>query len=437
MRRTALPAWWREWAAPLWIGCNFRAWRRLLVKNRFAVHWTRWHFAVFYTLLSLVHSYLGFWQQLLLGRRVANTPLAEAPVFVLGHWRTGTTLLHELLVLDPRHTGPTSYECLVPHHFLLTEWVARWIGFLVSDHRAMDNMELSFGHPQEDEFIWCMQGLPSPYLTMAFPNRPPQDGAYLDLENLTPDELARWKQTLHRFVQQVHYRRRKRVILKNPPHSCRIKILADMYPQARFVHIVRDPYAVYPSTVHLWQALYRTHGLQRPDFAGLEEYVLSTFTHLYRKLAEGRALVDPARFYEMRYEDLVADPEAELRRLYAHLGLGEFEECAPHLRRYLADHAGYETNRYELSADDRATVTRRWGDVIDHYGYARDGSIDTDRIDDVEPGGTQRGRHGSEQADHQRAEPDDDHRQLRPVDDVDAQDTRHRDRDEVLRAGAD
>src|SRR5262249_9145153 len=159
------------------------------------------------------------------GRRVANTPIADPPIFIIGHWRTGTTLLHELLVLDERHTGPTGYECLAPQHFLLTERFAPYVGFLVSLHRAMDNVDLSVNRPQEDEFVGCMEGLPSPYLTIAFPNRPPQHERYLDLEQLTPRELRAWKRTLLRFVQQVHFLRRKTVILKNPTHSFRIKML--------------------------------------------------------------------------------------------------------------------------------------------------------------------------------------------------------------------
>src|SRR6516225_881278 len=116
-RSSTLLSWWHEWAAPLWIGCSFSAWTRLLIRNRFAVHWSRWHYAVLYTLLSVVHSYLGFWQNVLLGRWVSKTVMAAPPIFIGGHWRAGTTLLHELLVLDERHPGPTNYECLVPHHF--------------------------------------------------------------------------------------------------------------------------------------------------------------------------------------------------------------------------------------------------------------------------------------------------------------------------------
>jgi hypothetical protein len=189
------------------------------------------------------------------------------------------------------------------------------------------------------------------------------------LEQLTSRELEAWKRLLSRFVQQLYFRRRKTVILKNPNHSFRIRVLLDIFPQAKFIHIVRDPYVVYPSSTHLLKALSRVHSLQRPTFEGLDERVLATYVDLYRKVHEGRELVDPSRFYELRYEDLISDPEGQLRRLYEHLRLGDFDRYLPRLRQYLADHLDYETNTYELTAEQRAIVDDRWGEVIHHYGY--------------------------------------------------------------------
>src|SRR5437016_1824027 len=84
---------------------------------------------------------------------------------------------------------------------------------------------------------------------------------------------------------------------------------------------IRDPYAVFPSTVNLSKSLYRTHRMQVPTFAGLDEYVFLTFTHMYTKLEQTRSLVHPSRFYELRYEDLVRDPLGEMQALYDHLKL--------------------------------------------------------------------------------------------------------------------
>jgi hypothetical protein len=360
----------REWAPRFWEGCSLPAWTRLLWGNRFQVNWRYWYIAVIITFVSSIHSVLRLVQQVIYGRRIRKTLISKAPIFIIGHWRTGTTFLHELLILDERHNYPNTYECLEPNHFLLTEGlITRYMRFLMPSHRPMDNMAAGWERPQEDEFALCMLGLPSPYLTVAFPNRGFVFAEYLDLEGLRPRALARWKAGFLRFLRQLTYKNPRRLVLKSPPHSCRIRVLLEMFPDARFVHIVRDPYVVFPSTVNLWKSLYRKHGLQRPTFAGLEEHVFQTFVRLYQRLEEGKKLIDPARFFEIRYEDLIRDPVGQMRRLYEQLDLGDFDRVVPRLEEYLKSISGYETNRYELPEVMRTQIAERWGEVIRRYGY--------------------------------------------------------------------
>jgi hypothetical protein len=364
------PARKREWMPRVWQGCDFFAWLRLLARNRFAVHWSCWYIAAIATVVSFCHTIVRYVQRAMYGRRVARTPIKEAPLFIIGHWRTGTTLLHEMLILDDRHTFPNTYECFEPNHFLLTErLITRLMPFLMPSHRPMDNMAAGWDRPQEDEFALCMMGQPSTYLTIAFPNHGPQYPEYLDLRGLSPRALASWNRDFLRFLKHLNYKDPRRLILKSPPHTTRIPILLELFPDARFVHIVRDPYVVFPSTVNLWKSLYRTHGLQRPTFEGLEEYVFKTFNRLYDGLERDRHLVRSSRFYELRYEDLVRDPTGRMRAMYEQLELGEFEKLLPRLQDYVARSAGYETNRYELTPELRAEITRRWGPVIRKYGY--------------------------------------------------------------------
>src|SRR5438874_971661 len=166
----------REWSAHIWLGCDFFAWMRLLSHNRFAVHLSLLYVAVIVTVVSIFHTLLRWLQREIYGRKLERVTLPEAPLFIIGHWRTGTTLLHEILILDDRHTFPNTYQCLEPNHFLLTErLVTRYLRFLMPPRRPMDNMAAGWDKPQADEFALCMMGQPSPYLTIAFPNRPPQD----------------------------------------------------------------------------------------------------------------------------------------------------------------------------------------------------------------------------------------------------------------------
>jgi hypothetical protein len=303
---------------------------------------------------------------------VARTSVRHAPVYVLGHRRTGTTLLHELLARDPRHAFPTTYDCFAPHHFLLSRpWLPRLLGWLMPSRRPMDNMAAGWDRPQEDEFALCLLGQRSPYERIAFPNRPEAGAGALDLMGLTPGERRGWERAFYRLVQRLtcgHGGRR--LVLKSPPHTCRIPTLLRLFPDARFVHIVRDPYVVYPSTLHLWRVLFAAHGLQRPSWEELPEHVLGSFVLLYERLEEGKRLLGPGRFHELRYEDLVQDPVGRLEELYRGLDLGDFEPARPAALAYLAGLGTYEPNRYLLTGEERRTITSRWGPVIRRYGYS-------------------------------------------------------------------
>jgi hypothetical protein len=356
-----------------WDGMNFSAWARLVRRNRFRLAWQKWYALPMVTGFSLFHSAYRAWQWLLVGWRIKKS-IDCPPLFILGHWRSGTTLLHELLVLDSRHTYPTTYECFAPNHFVITEWTAtRLLGFLLPSRRPMDNMAAGWHRPQEDEFALCNLGLPSPYLTIAFPNEPPQDQEYWTLEEVPPAELTRWKKVFRRFLLEINHRcpAPKRIVLKSPPHTCRLKVLLEMFPDAKFVHIVRDPMVIFPSTVHLWKTLYSTQGMQKPTFAGLEEYVFANLIRMYDRFEADRAQVPAGNFCEMRYEDLVDDPIGEISRVYQTLGLGSFDELLPKLKDFVASNKGYETNKYrELAPELRQQIAQRWRRYAEQYGYA-------------------------------------------------------------------
>ncbi len=360
----------RTWAPRIWQGLDFPAFLRVMGRHRFAVHPFQWHTAAIMVGVSLTHSVMKGVERVAYRREFRKAPVPADPVFIIGHWRTGTTWLHELLRLDPRHTYPSTYQCFDPNHFLLTESLfRRFPTLLMPSKRPMDNMEAGWERPQEDEFALAMMGVPSPYQTIAFPNRTQHDEAYEDVERLPAAQRERWERALVDFLKRVTLARPGRLILKSPTHSFRIRTLLRLFPQARFIHLVRNPYVVYPSTLHLWRSLYHAHGLQRPHFRGLEERVLSTFERLHAAIERDRHLVAPNRFLEVRYEDLVDDPVEQLRQVYHHLELGPIEPALPSVEAQIAEQAGYRTNRYSISDSDRALVTRRWGEVIRRHGY--------------------------------------------------------------------
>jgi omega-hydroxy-beta-dihydromenaquinone-9 sulfotransferase len=360
----------RRWSPRFLQGTDAVTWAKVLWRHRLAIHPKYWYIAGVVSVASTMNMMLRWVQNSMFGDRVARTPITKQPIFVIGHWRTGTTLLHELITQDRQFAYPDFFACFNPNHSLLTEhFFKTYAKWMAPEQRPMDNMAAGWDRPQEDEFALCLLGLPSPYIDLAFPNNPPMYPGSLDLSGLSPSEVARWKRTFVQFLQTLTFRDSRQLVLKSPPHTARIPILLELFPDARFVHIVRDPYVVFPSTINLWNSFSRRHCLQTPTGAGVEEKVLREFRVIYERLEEARPLLKPGRFHELRYEELVKDPVGELRAVYEALELEGFDEARPRVEQYLRLTDGYETNKYAITDEQRVLVSRQWGDVIRQYGY--------------------------------------------------------------------
>ncbi len=363
----------KPWFLRFWDGMTATGWFPLLVRNRLHIAPRRWAMAMLMTFLSLLNFTLGLLQLLFWRRRIARTELKGDPIFVIGHWRSGTTLLHELLVLDERHTYSNTFDCFCPNHFLLTAPLFRpLLRGLLPKQRPMDNMAAGWDCPQEDEFALCNMGMPSPYLTIAFPNHPPQNQEFFELREVSPRQRQRWRNGLLWFLKCLTVRTPRRIVLKSPPHTFRIKVLLEMFPKARFIHIVRNPLVIYPSTINLWKRLYRNDGLQVPTYDGLDEHVFATFTRMYEAFERDRGLIPAGQFCEVRYEDLVVRPLDEMQRVYDELHLMEFEKVRPQMDAYFAKKADYQTNRYQVPPELAAEIRLRWASFFQRYGYGEE-----------------------------------------------------------------
>ena len=359
-----------EWSPHIWNGSDLFAWLRLVTKGRCAVGFKQLHLLPVGLLLNLSHTFLGYAQSHLYRQRLREAPPPKAPLFILGHWRTGTTLLHELLIRDPRHHSPDTYQCFSPCEFLLTQRFAKkYLNWLLPAKRMMDNMPVGWDRPQEDEFALALLGAPSPYNSWAFPNQAKFEPKSLDIDGLPKPQRDLWKRTLLKFVQAISLGDSRRLIMKSPTHTCRIPVLLELFPDARFIYLTRDPYVVFSSTLNLWKTLYRKQGYHTPDYRGLEERVYGTFTHMARRVEATRHLVPPSRFVELKYEELTRDTLGQMRQLYAQLELGDFENIRENLQQYLAANARYEKNKWTLSEAQRTEIRKNWGETIRQWGY--------------------------------------------------------------------
>ena len=334
---------------------------------------------------SILSSVFSAIQDLIFAGRVAASTLEQPPIFIIGHWRTGTTYLHELLSLDDRFTAPTALECFAPSHFLVTGPILRLFSFLLPRKRPMDDVLVGWDSPQEDEFALLNLGLNSPYETLMFPNHRPLREEYLTLSGLSDEQIDAWKSVFLRFLKCINFRSKasarfaggaQRIVLKSPPHTARLQVLRQMFPDAQYIHMVRHPYEIFASTVMLWRALFETQGLQKPRFdplanggPSIEQYVLDTMDVLYGDFFEQSATLQAGQYCQVRYEDLCRAPIAEVERLYAQLGLGQFASLRPRLESHLQQLRGYSPNEHCIAEDYKAEICRRWRWYMESFGY--------------------------------------------------------------------
>lgn len=345
-------------------------WVKRLRDNHFAVAPSCLNRVMAITLHSLQNSVYRRFEQWRYGPKLKDV-VVQSPLFLLGHWHHGTTHLHNLMTVDERFAFANNYQALFPHSFLSTEASAsRLMGFFMPKRRPMDNVEWNLQSPQEDEFALCIASGKSPCMGWVFPQRQEHYDRYLTFQGVSKEEVVCWQEALLLFMKKLTWKYGRPLVLKSPPHTCRIRLLLEMFPHAKFIHIQRNPYPVFPSSKWTFQVNYEMHRLQhsRPDH--MDEWVLRQYRTMYESFFEERKLIPPENLVEVRFEQLEEDPLGELRRLYADLGLPDFGLVEPAIQRYVDSIAGYKKNTFpELSPTLRNRIAHDWQHCFEEWGY--------------------------------------------------------------------
>lgn len=310
------------------------------------------------------------------GGKVSKAEINPEPLFVVGHWRSGTTLLHNLLCQDEQFGFPNLYECLMPHHFLLTESVAVPLtSWMLPKSRPMDNVPCGWDLPQEDEIAICTLSLLGPYRMMAFMEQPSKYDHMFDPADMRPDERQKLRETILYFMRKLSVRYRdasghaKPMCMKSPSHTFRVAELADMFPKARFLYIHRHPYDVYNSTVHLRRTMWAENGFAKSELPGTEEQALNILCRTVQAYERDKSQVPAGRLHEIRYEELAEDPVGRLRTAYDAVGLGGFEALEKTLAPQVEKLTSYKRNKFEMDEKTRRFVYEGAKFMFDLYGY--------------------------------------------------------------------
>ncbi len=318
-----------------------------------------WLKLVLITLQSAWESYFSRRVDRKFGPAIASAAI-QPPVFILGHYRSGTTYLHELMSLDPRFASPTRFQAYHPGSFLATE---RW-------YAPINDLFMLPRRVQEDEIALMNLCCRSPYLDWCFPDSGVGYSKFLTFRQASRDETDLWKRTLRWYLGALSVRYGKPILLKSPPHTARIGLILEVFPDAKFVHIRRNPFDVFASTVKLLEDLDPVFRLQVRRGPVDEEVVLRTYEEMYDAYFEDLSGVPEGQFTEIAYEDLEVTPVEQLEKIYRDLNLGDFGEVKPAVERYLQSIQGYQKNRHaKLDPATRERIAKRWSRTFKNWGY--------------------------------------------------------------------
>ena len=182
-------------------------------------------------------------------------------------------------------------------------------------------------------------------------------------------QVRAWARALRYYVAKMTlHQGRRPLLIRNPVYSARIPLLRALWPEAQFIHIHRNPYAVYDSSRRMFATLLRELALQDAPL-DVDALVLRTYPRLMTRLLDDAATLPGGSFAEIRFEAFRQTPLRELERVFRELGLPGFADAREGFRRYLASVSGYRTATHRLQPADIERVTRSWRRFIDRWGY--------------------------------------------------------------------
>ncbi|MCX5994401.1 MAG: sulfotransferase [Chloroflexi bacterium] len=357
---------------------SFCSWIKLLWQNR-SIDRKFIPRALFVTLASLLTSPLRIYESLRFGRTIKKTAVHPSPIFIIGHWRSGTTHLHNILVRDKNLGCVSMWQAFAPGLCLIDERVFKnpfnKIAKKWHPTREIDNIPLSMDNPEEEDLAIANMS-PYSYLHMySYPRRATYffETYITYFGNLPKSTIDKWKKVYLLILRKATLKAGgKRLVIKNCADSARIKALLELFPDAKFIHIYRNPYNIFRSTQHLYKMVMERAQLQEVGQGEHENWVLRFYSQLMQKLLADKSLIPAGNLVEVRYEDLDKEPLAQLRKVYETLSLPGFAEAEPAFRAYLDSISGYQKLAHKQLDDSAITkINRNWQFAFDALGYKR------------------------------------------------------------------
>lgn len=355
------------------VGASWKTFRRV-TKNREVDS----KFKTKYTLTLIICWVLNILtpiQNRIYRKRLEHKELANDPLFILGHWRSGTTFVHNVLAKDKQFGYTTTYQTVFPNIILWGQSLFKSVmSAIMPIKRPTDSMELGVNLPQEEEFALSNVTSCNYYNFWFFPRSMMEYcHKYLTFKDATDTEKYEFKREFSKLVKMsMENVGGERYLSKNPPHTARVKELLEIYPNAKFIYLMRNPYTVLESTRNFFHNTIKPMQLQSIDAVDFDKNIVEVYKEVYHKYEVDKHLIPAGNLIEIKFEDFEKDPSALVKRIYNELSLGGYENANIEIERYLNTQKGYKKNSYGYSSEVIETVDREWAFAVEQWGYNLD-----------------------------------------------------------------
>ena len=306
--------------------------------------------------------------------QLADKPLENDPLFILGHWRSGTTFVHNILAQDKHFGYTTTYQTVLTHYIMAMQGFFKpCMKFVMPSKRPTDNMELAPDLPQEEEFAICNMTPYNYYNFWTFPERMQEFcDRFLTFRDITDEELQDFKQAFEKLVKiSLWNTGGTQYLSKNPPHTGRIKALSELFPHARYIYLMRNPYTVFESTRSFFLSTIQPLQFNTISDEEMEQNILRNYMELYHAYNEQKKSLPPGSLYEVRFEDIEKDAFAITQDIYQKLSIPGWQEAKPAIEKYILSKKGYKKNRYQYDPRTVQLVNEHWSEVLNDWGYEK------------------------------------------------------------------
>lgn len=292
-------------------------------------------------------------------------------MFIIGHWRTGTTLVHNLLARTPEAGFVSTYHAVFPNN-LRSKWLFKtFMSIFMPKKRPGDNVKLAAGYPQEDEYALSNITYASYYHFFYFPsNYERYYREYIRFESFRNEEIEQWKRLYKTMVIKASLNvKGARVILKNPANTGRIAQLIEIFPESPFLFIMRNPVLIYLSSRKFFRELLPTVCLEEFNPEEVHDMVLDTCEKLLKDYIADRSLIAPDHLVEIKYEEFTENPLNQLQMIYNQFDLGDYSVVRTFFSDYLDTQKNYKIDQYQIKRDELDQVLEKLDFAMKQWNY--------------------------------------------------------------------